>query len=176
MRRLSISLLAVVGLVVMTAVPVGAAGDVPFKAKATVESTTDLHPIPAVCGDPALGFLGQVVEYRGTGTHLGRFELVETICMEMGALDPPGQPLLPFEVFGTYFAANGDELDLHVEGVINVLTGTVDDGGFHFTGGSGRFESATGSGHAVLIRDAEGALIAQTARGVIDYAASDRRN
>jgi hypothetical protein len=174
MRRLLIALLAVAGLVVMTAVPVGAADEVPFKTKATVVSTTPVQPIPEVCGDPDLGFLGQVVVYEGTGTHLGRFELVETICLDFSELEPPAQPMLPFEVLGTYYAANGDELDFHVDGVINVITGETTDDGFHFAGGFGRFESATGSGHAMLIRDAEGILLGQTTSGVISYAASNR--
>jgi hypothetical protein len=174
MRRSITILLALFCLVVLTAAPLGAADEVPFKTKATVTSASDLFPIPELCGDPALGVLGQVVEYSGTGTHLGRFEMVETICLDLGALDPPLQPILAFEVFGTVYAANGDELTFYVDGIMNVLTNEVDDGGFDFTGGTGRFESAHGHGEAVLLRDSAGDLIGNTMTGTITYSASDR--
>ena len=174
MRRSVTLSLALVSLVVLSAVPLGAADEVPFKAKATVTSASDLYPMPQPCGDPNLGILGQVVEYSGTGTHLGRFEMVETICLNLGALDPPVQPLLSFEVFGIIYAANGDELTFYVDGVMNVLTSEVHDGGFDFTGGSGRFESAQGHGEAVLLRDSAGVLIGNRMFGMISYSASDR--
>ncbi len=176
MKRSVILLVAVVGLATMTVAPAGAGDDLPFKTKATLVSASELQPIPELCGNPAQGFLGEVDVYRGTGTHLGRFKLVETVCLDLRGFDPPIQPVLSFEVFGTYYAANGDELTFYVDGVINVVTGVIDDGGFEFTGGSGRFESATGSGDAVLLRDADGDVFAQTTSGVISYAASDRRN
>ena len=168
MRRSITLFLALFGLVVLTAVPLGAADEVPFKTKATVESASDPFPIPDLCGDPALGFLGQVVEYSGTGTHLGRFEMVETICLDLGALDPPSQPILAFEVFGAFYAANGDELTFYVDGIMNVRTNEVDDGG------TGRFEAAHGHGEAVLLRDSAGVLIGNTMTGTITYSASDR--
>ena len=100
--------------------------------------------------------------------------MVETICLDLGALDPPLQPILAFEVFGTVYAANGDELTFYVDGIMNVLTNEVDDGGFDFTGGTGRFESAHGHGEAVLLRDSAGDLIGNTMTGTITYSASDR--
>lgn len=176
MRRSITLSLALFSLVVLTAVPLGAADDVPFKSRATVTSASDVLPMPEPCGDPALGLMGQVVEYRGTGTHVGRFEMVETICLNLGELDPPLQPLLSFEVFGVFYAANGDELEFYVDGVMNVLTNEVDDGGFDFTGGTGLFESAQGHGDAVLIRDGDGVLLGNTMAGTISYTASDRRH
>jgi len=168
MRRLLALSVASLLLIGLSAAPVTAGSDLPFKAKADVVSLTDPMPI-AVCGDPAQGFLGQELVLAGTGTHLGGFDQFEVICEDMRAL-----PLMPFVVYGTYTAANGDELDYLVEGLVNLATGESTDGGMIVTGGTGRFAHATGWAAAVFLRDAQGVAYAQTVSGWISYDASDR--
>lgn len=168
MRRLLALGVASLLLIGLSAAPVSAGSDLPFKAKADVVSLTDPMPIE-VCGDPAEGFLGQEFLLAGTATHLGRFDQFEIICEDMRAL-----PLMPFVVYGTYTAANGDELYYLVEGFVNVATGESADGGTYFTGGTGRFAHASGWAATVFFRDAQGTAYAETQSGWISYDASDR--
>ena len=119
--------------------------------------------------DTVEGFLGQEVVWVGTGTHLGRFDEFETVCLDMGA-----PPLVPFVVYGKFVAANGDELAYYIEGLFNLATQEGTDGGLNFTGGTGRFTNASGWAEAQLIRDAQGNTIASRLPGWISYEASDR--
>ena len=167
MRRLLALSVATLLLIGLSAAPVTAGSDLPFKAKADVVSLSEPMPIE-VCGDPP-GFLGQELVLTGTATHLGRFDQFEVICLDMRAF-----PLVPFVVYGTYTTGNGDELDYFVEGLFNFATGEGTDGGTNFTGGTGRFANASGSAAAVFLRDAQGTAYAQTVSGWISYDASDR--
>ena len=49
----------------------------------------------------------------------------------------------------TIIAANGDKLEVEVEGVLDPNTG-MDQGTFHFVGGTGRFAGASGSANSVV--------------------------
>lgn len=167
MRRLLALTVASLLLIGLSAAPVTAGSDLPFKAKADVVSLTDPGPI-AICGD-APDFLGQEFVLAGTATHLGRFDQHEFICLDMRAF-----PLVPFVVYGTCTAASGDELDYIVEGLANLVTGEATDGGTIFTGGTGRFAHASGWAAAVFLRDAQGTAYAETLSGWISYDASDR--
>lgn len=167
MRRLLALSVASLLLIGLSVAPVTAGSDTPFKAKADVVSLTDPMPIE-VCGGPP-GFLGQELVLAGTATHLGGFDQFEVICLDLRA-----PPLVPFVVYGTYIAANGDELDYIVEGLFNFATGEGTDGGTNFTGGTGRFAHASGWAAAVFLRDAQGTAYAQTVSGWISYDASDR--
>jgi len=169
MRRLLALTVASLLLIGLSAAPVTAGSDLPFNAKADVVSLTDPMPIPQPCGDPAEGFLGQELVLVGTATHLGHFDQFEFICEDLRAL-----PLMPFVVYGTYTAANGDELHYLVEGLVNLATGESTDGGVIITGGAGRFADASGWAAAAFLRDAQGVAYAQTVSGWISYNASDR--
>ena len=145
----------------LVAVPAAAGGDRPFKAKADrVSAEFGLFP-------ECEGIVGERAVYTGTATHLGRVDLVEFLCLDFS--EDPEDPLVPFVVYGEYVAANGDELTFFVEGVFNRDTGVVVDGGFDFTGGTGRFEDATGSGETDLIRDDGGTIVALRQVGRISY-------
>jgi len=167
MRRLLALSIASLLLIGLSAAPVTAGSDLPFKVQADVVSLTDPMPIEA-CGD-APDFLGQELVLAGKATHLGRVDQFEVICEDMRAL-----PLMPFVVYGTYTAANGDELNYLVEGFVNLATGENADGGMIVTGGTGRFAHASGWAAAVFLRDAQGVAYAQTVSGWISYDASDR--
>jgi hypothetical protein len=169
MHRLPMLGVASLLLIGLSVAPVSAGSGLPFMAKADVVSVSDPMPIPQVCGDPVEGFLGQEVVWVGTGTHLGRFDEFETVCLDMGA-----PPLVPFVVYGKFVAANGDELAYYIEGLFNLATQEGTDGGLNFTGGTGRFTNASGWAEAQLIRDAQGNTIASRLPGWISYEASDR--
>ena len=165
MRR--IWLLAVVSILLVGAAASSAlAGkDVPFKAHADRVSGGLLGPNP-VCPE---GYVGEDSESLGTGTHLGRFHLFETLCL--GFRTPP---IAPFEVHGELVAANGDHLTSRVDDGFNLITGEITSSGWVFTGGTGRFASAEGHAEELLIRDSEGTLIGVNAVGTITFDASDR--
>lgn len=167
MRRLLALSAASLLLIGLSAAPVSAGSDLPFKAKADVVSLSEPMPID-VCGD-APDFLGQEFVLAGTATHLGHFDQYEVICLDMRA-----PPLVPFVVYGMFTAANGDELDYFVEGLFNFATGEGTDGGTNFTGGTGRFAHASGWAAAVFLRDAQGTAYAETLSGWISYDAADR--
>jgi len=122
---------------------------VPFKAKTEVVSEV----LSDACGSEYE--LALDTEHIGTGTHLGRFQLSETLCVDFGTGE--------FQVTGTLYTANGDEL------YFTAANGT----GWVFNGGTGRFENAVGQADETLFRDSAGQLIAITAEGSITYNASD---
>lgn len=76
---------------------------------------------------------GLVIEYTGTATHLGQFTREERLF-----LNPDGS----FTGTMVFTAANGDELWLDFEGAFT--SPTTAEGTYTFTGGTGRFEDATG--------------------------------
>lgn len=128
---------------------------VPFKAWFFTEGTALGED--GRCIDPALL---NTQEGDGKGTHLGRFTTTITFCMDLSdVMDEDGQltegESLPYgEPFGhsagTFIAANGDELYFTVSGAVVPSEDPEFDfqfmDPFEFTGGNGRFESATGGG------------------------------
>ena len=74
-----------------------------------------------------------VIEYTGTATHLGQFTREEHLF-----LNPDGS----FTGTMVFTAANGDELWLDFQGAFT--SPTTAEGTYTFTGGTGRFEGATG--------------------------------
>ena len=129
--------------------------DRPFKATAdriAAEPSEDCPPGYLVAEDST---------YTGTGTHLGRFKLYETLC-----LDPVTGI---FFVDGKLVAANSDELNFRVDGTFPLVSS-----GWVFNGGTGRFASAEGVAHETLIRDDGGPIIGVVAEGIIRFDASDR--
>ncbi|MEN8115075.1 MAG: hypothetical protein ABFS21_11905 [Actinomycetota bacterium] len=165
MRRIWLPALMSILLMGTTVVPALAGEDLPFKADADRVWAGPLGPNPS-CPD---GYLGEDSEYTGTGTHLGRFSLFETLCLDFRT-----PPIVLFEVYGDLVAANGDHLNFRVEGDFNLITGVMTSSGFVFTGGTGRFESAEGHAQETLIRDSGGTIIGLTAVGTITFDASDR--
>jgi len=174
MARRAVRLVLLLVLLVVAA-PQAAIADglrlLPFRATSTLVSATELMPMPQ-CGGQ--GFLGETDIYSGTGTHLGTFTLTETLCMDFRTFNPPAQPLIPYEVTGTYVAANDDVLSYFATGAFNVVTGANTGKGFSFTGGTGRFTSAQGSGSTAFVFDENGEIVGLRQTGMISYEASDR--
>jgi hypothetical protein len=123
----------------------------PFRAS-LFTGIAGLAPDPA-CGDPPRFLNTQVGE--GEATHLGRFSVVITFCIDATDVLDDGQltegESLPYDQgVGTLIAANGDELYLSISGAVLPSDHPDFDFEFHdpfsFTGGTGRFEGATGGG------------------------------
>jgi hypothetical protein len=74
-----------------------------------------------------------VIETTGTATHLGQFTSEEELF-----LNPDGS----FSGIKVFTAANGDELWVDFEGAFT--SPTTAEGTYTFTGGTGRFQGATG--------------------------------
>lgn len=129
----------------------GSAVTVPFEAR----FFTDLVSIApdASCGGPPM--LLNTQEGFGEATHLGRFSVLITFCIDPSELLDDGQlspgESLPYENgLGTLTAANGDRLFITIAGA--VLPSDHPDFDFEFSdpfeivGGTGRFDGATGGG------------------------------
>ncbi|MBR9990032.1 MAG: hypothetical protein KFH98_09765 [Gemmatimonadetes bacterium] len=124
---------------------------VPFESHFFTTETT-LAPDP-VCG--ALPRLLNIQEGSGEATHLGRFSIRISFCVDATDILDDGQltegESLPYDGgVGVFTAANGDELHITIAGA--VLPSDHPDFDFEFddpyvvTGGTGRFAGATGGG------------------------------
>lgn len=130
------------------------------------------HPSPPVspppagrCAEGAIAFQGH--KFQGEGTHLGRFTMEASWC----------NYLTHYEGVATIVAANGDELRFDFEnGRILYIDPPIivyrDD--FTFTGGTGRFASASGGGYEDNHFNTTVGLGKGTMTGTIHYDASDR--
>ncbi len=105
------------------------------------------------CGEPP--FLLNVQVGEGTSTHLGRFTVRITFCMDASAVLDDGVlgegESVPYDQgWGVLTAANGDELYLEIAGAVLPSDHPSFDFEFHdpfqFAGGTGRFAGATGDG------------------------------
>ena len=119
--------LAVVGLMSVTLVQIANAG-VPFKGSGT-GGIVDAQPGPT-------GDLIITAHAQGNATHLGNYSRVETIV-----LAPSGT----FTGTVTFTAANGDQLSADIAG--GFTSAATASGSYTFTGGTGRFENATGTAY-----------------------------
>jgi hypothetical protein len=144
----SLSRCVVSGLVTVafacSAPAVAAQHAVPFKA--TVRTQEVLYPDPSAC--VAYPFLVGATTGTGTASHLGAVTLVATDCIT------PGMNTFTFSGGKlTLTAANGDELNATYNGLLQPLANTAPytlysiSGNLIFTGGTGRFVGATGSGY-----------------------------
>ena len=110
------------------ALPVPASEPVPFKGQAAL-TLTGAIPI----GDN----LQLTATATGVATHLGLFTRTETVLVN------------PLGVFVdgtiTFTAANGDELCADVAGGFTAADLSTAAGSYTFTGGTGRFENASGT-------------------------------
>jgi hypothetical protein len=124
----------------------------PFKAAFFTGLAAPLAPHES-CGDPPRLF--NIQEGFGEATKLGRFSIRITFCIDATDILDDGRltegESLPYDNgAGTLIAANGDELHITISGA--VLPSDHPDFDFEFmdpfqiSGGSGRFEGATGNG------------------------------
>ena len=138
MKTKMLIMLALIVTLVLAAGATGVASadeaGVPFKAFYAGVPVAEFTP-----GFPP--YLDQTFEFDGQATHLGLSHMSATGKTSM---------FPPMNQFGdiTFIAANGDTLTVHYTGNGQVVApGVVTFGGeYQITGGSGRFEGATGSG------------------------------
>ena len=124
----------------------------PFQAANFFTAPEFIGPDEA-CG--ALPFLRSVQAGEGTATHLGRFTVRITFCMDASAILDDGVlgegESVPYDRgWGVLTAANGDELYVEIAGAVLPSDHPAFDFEFHdpfrFAGGTGRFEGAAGGG------------------------------
>ena len=98
----------------------------------------------------------------GTATHLGQWTVSGNVkyTLDNGVLRSSG--------LGTIIAANGDKLQVQIDGILDPVAG-VDQGVFTFMGGTGRFEAASGTANFVVTLNPLTGGFDLTAVGKINY-------
>jgi len=81
---------------------------------------------------------GAIPTGSGTATHLGQWTVTGNV-----KYTPDANGVLHSSGEATLTASNGDKLLFQVDGILDPVAG-VDQGFFHFAGGTGQFEGATG--------------------------------
>jgi hypothetical protein len=132
------------------ALPASADEPLPFRARAD-EMITSAEPI----GE---GLVRVTVAATGQATHLGRFTGTETLVLDLTAGTFAGTRVL--------VAANGDRLCADVEG--GFTSATTAEGTLTFTGGTGRFQDATGETDFEAVTS-DGIHFALTFEGAIEF-------
>ena len=95
----------------------------------------------------------------GQATHLGRFTRTETVLIDLSNGTFTGTLV--------FIAANGDRLKADATGHLTSPTGDSAEGTYVFTGGTGRFQNA--SGQASFEVAADGLNFDVTFNGTIQY-------
>lgn len=93
--------------------------------------------------DESGNITGALATGSGTATHLGQWTVAGTVkyTPDNGVLRSSGE--------ASVIAANGDKLQMQIDGILDPIAG-VDQGIFHIVGGTGRFEGATGDANFVV--------------------------
>jgi len=93
--------------------------------------------------DGSGNLIGGTPTGSGTATHLGQWTVTGNVhyTPENGVLKSSGD--------ATLTAANGDKLQIQIDGILDPVA-AVDQGVFHIVGGTGRFEGATGEANFVV--------------------------
>ena len=87
---------------------------------------------------------GAIATGSGTATHLGRWTVLGNVTYT-----PDSNGVLHSGGEATITAADGDKLRITIDGVLDPAAG-IDQGIFHISGGTGRFENATGDANFVV--------------------------
>ena len=88
--------------------------------------------------------IGAIPTGSGTATYLGQWTVAGTVHYI-----PDSDGVLHSSGDATITAANGDKLQVSIEGILDPVA-AVDQGIFHFVGGTGRFEGATGDANFLV--------------------------
>ena len=88
--------------------------------------------------------IGAIPTGSGTATHLGQWTVSGTVHYT-----PDNNGVLHSSGDATITAANGDKLNIQIDGILDPVTAT-DQGLFHFVGGTGRFEGASGDANFLV--------------------------
>src|SRR6185503_1266316 len=94
--------------------------------------------------DAAGNPIGAIPTGSGTATHLGQWTVAGKVNYT-----PDAQGVIHSSGDATITAANGDKLNVTIDGILDPGAGT-DQGTFYFVGGTGRFENVTGSANFVV--------------------------
>jgi hypothetical protein len=107
-----------------------------------------------------------IINASGRATHLGLF----TEAGELFITPDPNNPTVALATGrATFTAANGDQLEAVIEdGSLDLTTG-IGTGVFRFTGGTGRFAGASGTGNFVVNQNLVTGAFEITAVGTLDY-------
>jgi len=118
--------------------------------------------LAAFITDEAGNVIGATTAASGTATHLGSWTAIGSVRFtnDNGVIRSSGE--------ATITAANGDKLEVVVEGELDPVTGT-DHGIFRFVGGTGRFEGASGSADSVVTTNPLNGGFELTLVGRINY-------
>ena len=118
-------------------------GTMPVSA---VERPFALHGsgVATLIVDPSGIPIGAVATGSGTATHLGQWTVTGN-----PKYTPDNNGVLHSSGEATLTAANGDKLQIEINGILDPVAG-VDQGVFYFLGGTGRFEGASGSANFVV--------------------------
>lgn len=112
--------------------------------------------------DESGNVIGGTPTGAGTATHLGQWTVVGSVhyTPDNGVIRSSGD--------ATITAANGDKLQVQIEGILDPVA-SEDHGVFRFVGGTGRFEGATGTANFVVTINPMTGGFSLTAVGKIDY-------
>jgi hypothetical protein len=88
--------------------------------------------------------IGAIPTGSGTATHLGQWTVAGNV-----QYTPDSNGVLHSSGNATITAANGDKLQIQIDGILDPMAG-VDQGTFYFVGGTGRFEGASGSSNFLV--------------------------
>ena len=128
-RSLMVTLFLLLGTISVSAV------ERPFALKGAGVATI----ITDESGNP----IGAIPTGSGTATHLGQWTVTGNVryTPDNGVLRSSGE--------ATITAANGDKLQVQIDGILDPIAG-IDQGVFRFVGGTGRFEGVSGSSNFVV--------------------------
>ena len=112
--------------------------------------------------DESGNLVGAIPTASGTATHLGQWTVTGTVkyTPDNGVLRSSGE--------ATLTAADGDKLQLQIDGILDPIA-AVDQGIFHFVGGTGRFEGVTGDANFVVSLNPLTGGFELTVVGTINY-------
>jgi hypothetical protein len=112
--------------------------------------------------DEAGNLTGALATGSGTATHLGQWTVSGPVkyTLDNGVLRSSGD--------ATIIAANGDKLQVQINGVLDPVAG-IDQGVFTFVGGTGRFEGASGEANFVVTINPLTSGFQLTMVGTINY-------
>ena len=112
--------------------------------------------------DESGNLIGAIPTGSGTATHLGQWTVSGTVkyTPDNGVLRSSGD--------ATITAANGDKLQVQIDGILDPIA-AVDQGVFRIVGGTGRFEGASGTANFVVSINPLTGGFELTLVGKIDY-------
>ena len=88
--------------------------------------------------------IGAIPTGSGTATHLGQWTVTGNV-----KYTPDSNGVLHSSGDATLTAANGDKLQINIDGILDPVAG-MDQGFFYIVGGTGRFEGASGTANFLV--------------------------